>query len=241
MKKRDEVDAEAMTGNSSRNRLSLPLTDEGVIDWEHVRPSTRQKFADIVSNDPDALEAIGLSATQDGTEEGADIFEGVTEENVRVGLDIISQANALIFNAFAPKVLKHPFKKINGKPAPFMFNPELLKDCFTLTAEQHEELDPRALKLAQKHGNVLPEWFKKHMDVYMLVFMYLRYTAENAKRAITEQLRADIQAAQAQNAKQAAQRPIDSDARPTNGRTESFTESPPPPQPINITEAPERP
>jgi hypothetical protein len=206
-------------------RLNLPLTDDGAkIDWERVRPSNREKFTSLIASDPVAR-AI-LVPTGDGESE-ADPFGGITTENIRAGLNILSQVESLAFSVAFAKFKKHPFKKLpNQQPAPFVIEPDVLQACFTLTEEQHQELDPRALRIAQKHAGGMPQWLQKNLDLYMLIGMYLRYTAANAANAIKTQTLRDVAAAMEVQRKRAvsggvAAQPGDADRAPkqkVNGR-----------------------
>lgn len=219
-------------------RITLPLTADGEnFDFETMRSSQKERFAKLVNdNASEILAAGGYETVADG-EAGAeieqpDLFGGISQENIRTGLDILSQANALALKIVAPMVMKHPFKKDSktGKPLPFVLDVDVLQQAFMLSEEQHKELDPRALKVAQKYSGHMPEWLKKNLDVYMLCGMYLRYTAANAQKAIQVQFNRDLELAKQEKIKQAAvtRRPIkpDSDS-PSNG--EAGLEPPTPP------------
>lgn len=233
---RKNTDTEAVPAPSKSNRLSLPLKEDGTFDVAEFRPSTKEKFLHAVLNnpevvrllDPDGAKAVGL----DEPTEAPDLFGGITLENIRTGLDMLSSVNARVFAMVGGKLVKHPLLKDDkGQPVPMSFNPDLVAKCFALTPEQHGELDPRALRLAQKYSGAMPEWFKKHLDIYMLVTMFLKYQGENAIKAITLQAQADV--AQIRKAQMTAQ--------PSPGKSNGHAatmDSPAGPIPIRITEVP---
>jgi hypothetical protein len=175
-------------GRSSR--ISLPLLDDGTVDWDHVRPSTMEKFAVIVKTDKNVRdtyeEAFGPPPG------GESPFGGITEENVATGLDLVCNINALVFRVAAARFVKNPFVKDKaGRPVPLVIDEDILSRTFRLTPEQHKELDPRATRLAEKYSRDLPEWLKKNMDLYMFASMFLAYTAQNAKTALQAQIARD--------------------------------------------------
>ncbi len=215
-----------------RDRISLPLAPDGSgFVWEKMRASTKRALFDAVMADPRRIyDEVGEPVPGDtGDDPGGgelDPFGGITLENVRTGLDILSQVNALAVRVVGPRFIKHPFKKdpTTGKPLPLVIDPDILQTAFTLTEAQHKELDPRALKEAQKLSGKMPEWVKQHMNLCILACMYIKYTGENALTAMQTQVKRD--AALAQQAQQRAARPMpgDSDA----GR-----------RPVRITEEPQ--
>lgn len=212
------------------NRLSIPLSPEGGIDWAGMRGSTKQRLLTLAGDDPTILESIGMAGWVKAPEgAGEDGFPGVTEANVAEALDIVSKANALLFRVGCARFVKHPLKRTpQGGPVPFVLDPDVLMQAFTLTKEQHAELDPRATRLAQKNT---PEWLKKNLDLYMLIGMYLKYTADNAQTAMKLQLQRDYTESLKRQANAAATaQPVDTDARtvhtvssepaPSNGRAQ---------------------
>lgn len=201
----------------SRGRISLPLTPDGSgFDFGQMRPSSKQKLYDLVSAD---IRSIYVEAGQpdpaepEPGEPGPDLFGGLTLENVRTGLDILAQVNVLAFKMVAPRFIKHPFKRdrATGKPVPLVIDPDILAASFALTEKQHAELDPRALNLARKYSHKMPVWMREHMDAVMLVTMYVRYTGENAMRAMQVQIQRDLHTAKAATERQARPKPVDTD------------------------------
>jgi hypothetical protein len=152
-----------------------------------------------VGDDPDATEP--------------DLFGGITLENIRSMLDVLGQANVIAVRMVGPRFLRHPFKRDakTGRPVPLIIDHDILAACFTLTEKQHAELDPRALRIAQKYSHKMPDWLKRHLDLYMLCGMYIKYTGENALTAMKTQIKRDIAVAQQATTKQPKSRPIDSD------------------------------
>ena len=202
---------------------SVPLTADGsAIDWQRVRPSSKQKLLEVVARDP-------VFRPETRSEEVPDAFGGITEDNVAAGLDLIQTANALVFRIAAAKFVKHPIlRDKDNRPLPLILDQDLLDRSFRLTAEQHAELDPRATRLAQKYAQDLPPWLKKNLDLYLLVSMFLSYTARNAKLVLEAQIKRDLARAQQAfaHAKAATVGPkADSDAAPSNGKTQPFTAS----------------
>jgi len=209
---------------ATRKQIALPLTeDSSGIHWDGLRESTRKKLGELIGNDPAAMQRMGL-ATTGATEEQPQLDLDITQENVGAALDAVNTLTSLGFAWAFPKVTKHPFKKLpTGKPAPFQIDPDLLRSAFTLTEEQHKELDPRALRIAKKHSEKLPEWLKKNFDLYALLVMFLKASAENGQNAIKMQFNRDFLIAQRFAAQRAA------------GATPTDTDVPsaPPPQPTN--------
>lgn len=181
------------TASATIPRLNLPLTEDGLrVDWERVRPSNRAKFASLMATDPQARSVAGFNTD---TEQAVDVdlFGGITQENVKAGLDAVNQLTAIAFRMLVPRIAKHPLKKdAKGAPLPLTLDADLLFKTFVLSDAQHAELDPRATKIAQKHGKKLPEWLQKNLDLYMLVGMYLRYSVENAQLVIKAQFTRDF-------------------------------------------------
>ena len=218
MKRKDQGDAAIEADTTRRGaRLSLPLNEDGTIDWESVRPSNKERFAEIVSNDAVALEAIGLAAGGEGEEgEGENPLSGITETNIGTALDIICQANALAFKVIAEKTQKHPFlvDAVTRKPMPLIIDQDILQKSFTLTEEQHKELDPRVLLEVERHSHQMPEWVKKNLNIIMLFGMFFKYQLVNGLTAIQVQKLRDAERLKTARAK--TQQPIDSDAAPAH-------------------------
>jgi hypothetical protein len=220
----------ASDGDSGRAaRLSLPLTPEGTVDWDHVRPSTAAKFLDIIKTDPEVKNAYSIG-NGEGQEQPA-IFDEITQESVSQGLDTLQNANATIFRILTARFVKHPLLRDQaGKPVPLILDQQTLDTTFKLTAKQHDELDPRATRLAKKYSSDLPEWLKKNLDLYLFCSMFLAYTAQNAKAAMGLQIKRDLANAQRNFAAAQANQPKnpqpDSDVKPptppegSNGKAE---------------------
>jgi hypothetical protein len=208
--------------NKVAARISLPLSEDGLsVDWTHVRQSTAAKFEALLRTDPNIRKAY---EEENGVVDGGqtDPFGGVTQENVHALLDTIGKANGLLFQMVCGKFIKHPLLKNakTGQPVKFLIDPDIASNM-GFSAKQHEELDPRATKIAQKYSNKLPSWLRENFDLYMFGYMFVAYTAENAKLVLTMQLNRDIKQAQYNYAQAVANQPKnpkpDSDAVPTNG------------------------
>lgn len=218
MAKKSDSDAPA----AGRGRISLPLAPDGSgFAWEQMRPSTKRALFDAVMADPRRIyEEVGEPIPGDTDDPTAtaepDLFGGLTLENVRAGLDILSQINVLAFKMVAPRIVKHPFKRhpATGKPLPLVIDPDILQSAFALTDKQHAELDPRALKVANKYSHKMPAWMRDNLDLVMLGTMYVRYTGENAVRAIKTQVVRDLAAAKAEHERRTKPQPDDTDKPP---------------------------
>jgi hypothetical protein len=168
------------------NRVSFAIKDDGSgFDFDGMQQRNKEKLAQLVSASyAEILEQGGMANS------GAGIFDGVTLENIRTALDMLNRVNAMALKSVAPMIVKNPFKvdAKTGTPTPIAFDPGVVEGIFQFTEAQHAELDPRALRLAQKHS---PEWLKKNADIVMLITMFTNYTFENSMKAISAQLRKD--------------------------------------------------
>jgi hypothetical protein len=202
-----------------KNTLSIPLTSEGYIDWDSVSEATKEKYEEIIANDPVALESIAASlGGDDGSgdlSDGGSSLEGLTEANCGAFLDSVCSIQAITFAWLLPKIKLHPFLvDQNHKPIPFVVQPDIAVRCFQVTPEQHKELDPRLYRVAQKYQSNLPDWAKRNMDVYMLIGMFAKFTFENATRAMTMQAQKDFQRATAPKVGAVKPKAPDSDVPP---------------------------
>ena len=223
----------------SAARISLPLSDDGLsVDWSHVRQSTAAKFESLLRTDPKIRQAYQEENGMTADGETVDPFGGITQENVHALLDSLGKANSLLFQVIAGRYIKHPFFKDakTGQPARFVIEPDIMQRM-AFTPKQHEELDPRATKIAQKYSNKLPSWLREHMDLYMFGTMFIAYTVENAKAVLAAQYLRDLAKAGDMQRKAAAQpkgSQTDSDV-PVNGVDRNpppeFSPSPAPSQP----------
>jgi len=214
-----------------------------------MRGSQRNKYLEAVENDVTTLEHIGFKHA-DGTIPSGDtaleeFADGLTLENVSAGLDLLTKANALLFASVFPKLAKHPLLRDpkTGKALPFVIDPNLAQEKFSLTEEQHKELDPRAYNLVKKAP--MPEWMKKHLDIIMLCGMYLKYMGDAALNTAKAQVQLDLVKLKNVVAGMPKQKPPDSDyvpPQPTNGAAveESF-EPASSPEPTSFPDVPEQP
>jgi hypothetical protein len=208
------------TPSEYANRLVIPLSGENEIDWESVRDSQREQLLSTINNDVTILEHIGMSHESATVgEDGKEVLPELTIENISAGIDLLSQANALVFRMIAPMVLPpNPFKSAAaGRRVPVTIDKDIALTCFKFSKEQHAELDPRALRLAKKY---LPDAAKKNLDIWLLGSMFLKYSIDNATRAVQIQLARDhMQIGKQQSSVPAAPSPdVDNKAtQPTNG------------------------
>jgi hypothetical protein len=215
---RDTEDTPA--GRGRTGRISLPLTEDGSIDFGHMRASAKARLCSLVDGQiADIYKEAGqpVPGEDAGDAPPADLFGGLTIENIRTGLDIMSQANVLLVKMLGPRILKHPYRRDlkTGRSVPLVFDQDILQRSFTLTEAQHAELDPRALRLAHKYSHKMPDWFKHHLDFYMLLGMYVKYMGENALTAMQSQVLRDVKTDQEVAAQKRKPAPVDSDRAPT--------------------------
>jgi hypothetical protein len=225
-------------------RLSLPLDSDGFIDLSSMRTSSLEKLDNIIANDPNVRQRLDeLSGKTDP--DAADVFGGITQENVSKGLDMIQAINAGVLRIAAAKLVKHPLlRDQHGKPVPFVFDQDVLDKTFAFTPEQHKELDPRATRLAEKYSGKMPEWLKQNLDLYLFCSMFLAYTAQNAKAVMELQIKRDVARIRDEYTRSAAAQPKnpqpDSDVvrtQPVNGHDRSEARQPMP-EPIETATAP---
>lgn len=176
---------------SRSNRLTVPLTADNEIDWESVRPSVKEQLLSIVNNDVTILEHIGMSHEAGGSSEDGIKLPEITQENIGAALDILTRTNALAFRMLAPKILANPVKsKFAGKRVPMEIDLDIAIQSFQLTKAQHEEIDPRAKRLADKY---IPAEASEHLDIILLVGMFLKFQADNCLTAMQLQTARDTQ------------------------------------------------
>ena len=210
------------------SRLSIPLTDNGLIDFDHMRPSSAQKLVDLIKTDPTIRDTY-KEVNEPGGGEPA-LFDGLTTENVAGFLDLVANANGLLLRVMAARFVKHPLLRdaTTGKHLPLFIDQDVIASM-GFTAKQHAELDPRATRLAQKYSSKMPAWLKENLDLYMFGSMFLAYTAQNAKAALETQIKRDVMrvqgafaSAKAAEAKRQPQPDTDvrtnSDVQPQNGK-----------------------
>jgi hypothetical protein len=210
--------------NFAPSRLSIPLTADGQVDLDHMRPSVAQRFVDLIKTDPTIKETYEEVNAPANAPDGPDLFGGITSENVAKGLDAVATINGMVLRVMAARFVKHPLlRDQNGKPIPLIIDQQLLDSAFSFTPAQHAELDPRATRLAQKYSHKMPAWLKENLDLYMFVSMFLAYTAQNARTVLSAQITRDLARVRYNAASAAAAQPKnpqpDSDAQPVNGKT----------------------
>lgn len=223
-RKTEEVDGEITRGA----RLIIPLTGDNEVDWSAVRPAAKEQLLNIANNDVTILEHIGMAHESGNNDDGeSSDFEGdITQANVKMLLDSLTKANAIVAAMIIPRFVSHPFKRrADGKRVPFTIDRNIALSNFALTESQHAELDPRAERLAKKY---MPAAARKHLDVIMLASMYMHYMEQNLEATVKAQVKYDI--ANVQSAPQVAppQAPIESDVsvKPNGHAPESVPEEP---------------
>jgi hypothetical protein len=130
-------------------RLSLRLTPEGIIDWSSASEKVKERFAQAVSNDPDALEMIGLAA---GGGEGEGVAPvnplEIQPEHVKMAIDMYATAEQFLI----PKLIA---AKSKGQ---VKISPEIAAACFTFSDDTKEKMAGPGAKWANES---FPEWLKK--------------------------------------------------------------------------------
>jgi Holliday junction resolvase len=137
------VENEQVEVNRPR-RLSLKLDEEGHIDWSSTSAKVKEQFADVVANDPEALETIGLAA---GATEVENPLE-VTVEHVKDFLD----AYVWIEQFAIPKFIA---VKTKGK---LVIPDDISAQAFTISPEAKDKLAPSGAQWANEN---IPEWMRK--------------------------------------------------------------------------------
>lgn len=218
--------APRLKAGESQATITLPVMDDGSVDWSSVRDSTKEKFKGILSNDPTALEMVAdvlgdIDTDDSGSEDGTPTL---TEANIGSVIDKINMGCAFGLAILANKFKKHPaLRDAQGQPIKMAISPEVILSL-KLTEAQHKELDPRAFKIGQKYMEKLPESVKKNFDGWMLAIMFLEYQAQNFNKMITIQTQKDLAAVLAAQAKQGRAIPPDSDK--ANGKATSAPSGP---------------
>ena len=225
------------TATPRGGRLSIPLNEDGTINWGKVRPSQREAFGAIVANDATALEMIGLAAgdddspssTDDSAEQPENLFDDLSEDSAGQILDWLARGTAISFNFFISKTKKHPFLVNSArKSIPLTISPNILFPAFALSEEDHKNLDPKMLKEMQKHSHKMPNWVKENFNLIMLVNGFLQAQARNGMAAIAAQLQHD------QNRIAAARASVPNNPKPNSDATQA-----PPAEPENESLEPE--
>lgn len=229
MAKKNEVQTDVaprLDKSAAAGRLSLPISEDGQIDWSSVRESTKEKFAAAIANDPVALEALSSALGVSG-EDGQDSGDGMpeemqlTDERVGVAVDAFNSLFALGFGLAAKTFIKNPFKvdAKTHKPLPLEIPTPVLLQKFALTKEQHAELDPLVRKELEKHTDAIPQWVKDHYGLIMVLGLFGKYSFQNGMACVKSQLMFEQQQWQKaqQNLVTPPPKPPDSDSAPVNG------------------------
>lgn len=208
MAKKNKLDEP--TEQSRANRLTIPLNSDNSIDWDSVRPNQREQILEMANNDVTILEHIGMSNESSGSGEGSESEEegGITKSNVGAFFDMLCKTNAFAFGMIIPKVAppNQIRSKAAGRPVPMTIDQDILLHSFMLTEEQHAEIDPRGLRLAKKY---IPAEKSKHLDLWLLIGMFLKFQVDNGQKAMMLQLQRDMKMMQASQSP-----PLDSDRPP---------------------------
>lgn len=172
---RQSPEAEAGPANSS-SRLSLPLNNEGTIDWDRARDSQKEKFTQAVLNSPETLEMIGLAAGATGEQ------QGWSEESIRFGLDLISMVNSFVFRMAS--------KKVMGTQV----DADVASQCFAFSDEKdhngksdYDKLVPPTQRLADRAIHVDP----KYQDLILLGTALAAIVGKQAQTALEMQSERD--------------------------------------------------
>lgn len=220
MAKKNEVQSDVaprLDRVGGTSRLSLPINEDGSIQWDSVRDATKEKFASAIANDPVALEALSsaLGVTEESGEALPEEMQ-LTDERVGVALDAFNSLFALGFGWGVKTFLKNPFQidKRTGRPIPLEIPVPVLLQKFALTKEQHAELDPLVRKEAERHTDAIPQWVKDNYGLIMILGLWGKYSFQNGMECVKAQLMYERQQAiKAQQASAPPVRPPDSDMK----------------------------
>lgn len=131
---------------SRPRRITLRIAESGNIDWENTSDKQKQAFAEIVSQDPDALEMIGLAS---GGDSPADPL-AVTPEHVGMFLDLFAVAETYMI----PLVIAKQSKGI------IRITKEQASAVYSFTPEQKKTLGGPGAEWANQN---FPEWLRKFL------------------------------------------------------------------------------
>ncbi len=138
------VENDAAVEPRRNKRLTLPLTEDGRIDWDRARQSSKEAFVEAVRNDPSTLDAMELQArppSQDGVPQ-------ITEEHVKQFMELYALGERII----VPRIISMRTKGAIQIPPP------LAARVFQFTDEQKNSLAPPG---AQWANESLPLWVKE--------------------------------------------------------------------------------
>lgn len=225
----DSQVAPRLAASDSGPTLTLKLDDDGTVDWGRTKESTKEKFKAILSSDPTALEMVADALKDVGDDEEGEAGETphITADNVGALIDQINLGCAAGIALLVGKFKKHPILRTpQGQPHKLVISPDVLLKTSQLTPQQHEELDPRALKVAKKYEGKIPAAVREHMDIWLLAIMFLKYQQQNFSKMVATQVALDIRAVTMKQAA-APPKPIPPDSDKVNGQS---TAPPPPAQ-----------
>jgi hypothetical protein len=175
-------------------RVSIPLDEKGAVNWDGMRPDTREKVINAFANDPESLKAIGLASPLLAP------GQGITDENARQALKIIAIADGYL----ASFVLRIFVK--------FSLDADVARDAFTFSDKQLDEMSPRAARLANKYSSAV---ILKYQDEIALLGMFGLYLFEQMKTAIMTQAMRNM--VKKQQEKPSIQVPPEGATQPVNG------------------------
>src|SRR6267154_6512459 len=128
-------------------RISLPLNDDGTIDWSGVRERTREKFVDAVTRDNAAMQMVGLKSA--ALEEKPNPLL-ITESHVCDFLDGYAQIECIVM----PRLIE---KRTKGK---VQLSAEIASAAYTFTNEQKTKMAGPGAEWANE---ALPDSIKKFL------------------------------------------------------------------------------
>lgn len=126
------------------SRVSLPIGEDGSIDWEGAKPGTRERFAELVSSDPTALEIFAESLKS----ETEAVPYAITEDHVKTFLTLYGIATSYI----APVVIE---KRTRGR---IKIPHDLASRVYAINDAQKDKLAPPGAQWANAH---VPEKIRK--------------------------------------------------------------------------------
>lgn len=127
-------------------RISIPLRDDGTLDVENMRDSSREKLFHALEQDPSALVQFGGSAPS-GAAPGAPVGDVITADHVNFILTGYEYIEKLVI----PPILS---KQNGNQKVPI----QIVERVFRFTPEQREQLVPHGVRFFNDN---LPSWIKE--------------------------------------------------------------------------------
>lgn len=134
-------------GKTTSGRISLRMSDDGLVDWENTPDKTKSRLRELLSSDPNLLEMVGEAL---GGEEGEGVVlpGQVTEKHIHMFLEAFAAGERFLIPWFIKSRTKGQVK----------LNPEKVSEVYQFSDEDKALLGPSG---AQWANESLPEWIRK--------------------------------------------------------------------------------